>query len=150
MGEPRWPARLVARVAARLWRGRADLDYTSPDAYARLCEDLRIHPGEAEEREEFARAQACAGLVGTGDQAWWPEWEPSGSRWSRQTASAMRELQLAAERAYAAGHFRGRERCLAAGIPTDRVDALLADVRQSGLDLDHVLKALARGGPGAT
>lgn len=61
--EPRWPARLVARVAARLWRDRADLDYMSPDAYARLCEDLRLHPGEGEEHEEFARAQVCADRV---------------------------------------------------------------------------------------
>jgi len=116
----------------------------SPDAYARLCEDLRLHPGEAEEHEEFARAQACAGLVGTGDQAWFPGWASSGSRWNRPTASAMRELQLAVERTADAGHFRERERCLAAGVPADRVDDLLAVVRQSGLELDHVLTALAR------
>lgn len=35
----------------------------SPDAYARLCEDLRLHPGEGEEHEEFARAQVCADRV---------------------------------------------------------------------------------------
>jgi hypothetical protein len=37
-----------------------------------------------------------------------------------------------------------RERCLAAGVPTDSVDALLEAVKRAGVGLDDVLTALMR------
>ncbi len=131
--EPWWPARLVARVASRLWRDRAEIDYTSRegDAYARLCEDLRLYPGDAVESVQFSRALACARLVGTGDGAWHPGWAGASTR-----DIALQGVDTS---------WRGL--CLSAGVPAEQIDELLRHVHQNGLDLDEVLLSLVlRGG----